>query len=98
MAILERQLRRDGSAERELSVDVLGGITRRALFHDEAPDRAVEARPYDRDVGDAAVGDPHLASVEDVGISILAGHGAHAGGIAAEVGLGEPEAADHLAL
>jgi len=36
--------------ERELAVDVLGRINPACLLHDEAPDRAVETRPDDRDV------------------------------------------------
>ena len=72
-----------------------GGVGR----HDEAADPAVvrSARPDDGDVGDRAVGDPHLRAVEHPVGAVEAGAGAHRGRVGAGVGLGQPEAADRLA-
>ena len=57
----------------------------------------VGARPHDRDVGDRAVRDPHLRSVEDPVGAVAARVRAHRTGVGAGVRLGEPEAADRLA-
>ena len=64
---------------------------------DEAADAVVGLRPHDGDVGDAAVGDPHLRPVEDPVVAVAPRAGAHVGRVGAEVGLGQPEAADRLA-
>ena len=63
---------------------------------DETADAVVGLGPDDGDVGDGAVGDPHLAAVEDPVAAVAAGAGAHAAGVGAGVGLGETEAADRL--
>ena len=55
------------------------------------------ARPDDGDVGDRAVGDPHLLSVQDPVGAVAARARAHRAGVRAGVGLGQPEAADRLA-
>jgi hypothetical protein len=61
---------------------------------EEAVDLVLEPRPHDRDLRDVAVRDPALHAVEHVAAVALARGGAHAGGIRAEVGLGQAEAAD----
>ena len=63
----------------------------------EAADAVVGPRPHDGDVGDGAVGDPHLGAVEHPVVAVALGRGAHAAGVGAEVGLGQAEAADRLA-
>ncbi len=68
-----------------------------ALLDQEAADAALGARPDHRHVGDGAVGDPLLGAVEHPLVAVAAGGGAHAARVGAEVGLGEPEAADRLA-
>ena len=56
----------------------------------------IEARPHDRDVGDPAVGDPRLGTVEHVVGTVTARDGAHPARVAAEVPLGEPEASERV--
>ena len=70
---------------------------RGVLRDEEAADALVGARPDDGDVGDRAVGDPHLLAVQDPVVAVAAGAGAHRAGIGAGVGLGQAEAADRLA-
>ena len=64
--------------------------------YDEPADALVGLRPDDGDVGDGAVGDPHLATVEHPVVAVAAGAGAHAGRVRPVVGLGQAEAADRL--
>ena len=49
--------------------------------------------PDDGDIGDGAVGDPHLGSGQHVAVAVPLGGGAHRGRIGAGVGFGQPEAA-----
>ena len=63
----------------------------------EAPDAFVRPAPHDGDVGDRAVGDPHLATVEHPVGPVPLGARGHAGRVGAVVGLGEAEAADRVA-
>src|SRR5690606_10647418 len=84
-------------AQAHLVLDLLGGEAGRALLHDEALDALVGLRPDDGDVGQVAVGDPHLRAVEHPVAAILAGVGLHVGRVGAAVRLGQAEAADHLA-
>src|SRR5579875_143181 len=77
---------------------VARGEARRAAFHQEAANAVLSLCPDDRQIGDAAVGDPHLRAVEDIAVAIAACACLHAGGITAVVRLGQPKAADHLAL
>ena len=68
---------------------------------DEAANQVVlvlHLRPDDGDVGDRAGGDPHLLAVQHVAVAVLARAGAHRAGIRAGIRLGQPEAAENLAL
>ena len=71
--VVERELGGDRRAQRELAVDVGGGEALGVGRHDEAADALVGLRPHDRDVGDAAVGDPHLRAVEDPVVAVALG-------------------------
>src|SRR5690606_28717984 len=83
---------------RHLLVDLVRGETGGVGRYDEAAYAVVGLRPDDRHVRDRAVGDPHLGTVEDpVAGGVALGVGAHAAGIGAVVGFGEPEAADRFA-
>ena len=53
--------------------------------------------PDDRDVGDRAVGDPHLGAVQDPVVAVASRARAHRAGVGAGVRLGQAEAADRLA-
>ena len=55
--------------------------------------------PNDKCISDRAVGDPGLATVENVSICslVVLGNGFHAVGVRAMIGLGETEAADFSA-
>ena len=69
-----------------------------SVGHHEAADPVVRPLgPDDRDVGERAVGDPHLAAVEHPVVAVAPGPGAHRRRVAAGVGLGQAEAADRLA-
>ena len=95
--VVEQQLGGDRGAQAELLVDVLGGEALGALGDEEAADALVGLRPDDGDVGDRAVGDPHLLAVQDPVVAVAAGAGPHRAGVRAGVGLGQAEAADRLA-
>src|SRR5207248_10425194 len=55
------------------------------------------SRPHEREVGDRAVGDPHLRAVHLPVDAALLSVQLHGGGIRSPVWLGETEAADELA-
>ena len=71
--VLQDELGRDRRAQRPLAVLQRRGEARRALLDQEPADDAVELRPDDGDVGDAAVRDPHLRAVEHVVIALVLG-------------------------
>ena len=54
-------------------------------------------RPDHGDIGDGAVGDPHLPAVEDPVVAVTPGARPHRARVGAGVGLGQPEAPDRLA-
>ncbi len=95
--ILEHDLAGDRGAQRKLALDLRRGETLGAALDQESADDAVELRPHHRDVGDRRVADPHLGAVELEAARHLLRAGHHRAGIGAVVGLGEAEAADHLA-
>src|SRR5207249_10291155 len=98
LTILERQLRGDRGAHRELAVDVERRETGCAALDEEAPDLAVVLLGPDHgDVGDGAVGDPELGPVQDVRVALPPGARLHRARVGAMVGLGETEAPDLLA-
>src|SRR4051794_21857779 len=61
--------------------DVGGGEAGSAGWHEEAADAVFGAGPDGGDVGDAAVGDPHLVAGDDAVAAVADGAGAHAGGV-----------------
>ena len=79
-----------------LSVDVLGRETGGVARDEEAADALVGASPDDRHVGDRAVGDPHLLSVQDPVVAVTPRAGTHRAGIRSGVGLGQTEAPERL--
>ena len=103
--ILHGEAGGDGGAQRPLAVDVASGEAGTIGFDEEAADAPLllgdggvfDFGPDDGDVGDAAGGDPHLFSVEDVVVAVFACAGSHASGVGAEVGFGEAEAAEFFA-
>ena len=96
--IVEDQLGGHGGPQRHLLVDLPRREAGRVSRDDESANPVIGLRPHDRDVCDRAVGDPHLRAVEHPVVGVALGSRAHAGRIGAEVGLGEAEAADGLAL
>src|SRR5262245_61181137 len=70
---------------------------RRISRDDEAADAFVGPGPDDSNVGNVAVGDPHLGPAEQPVVAATARAGPHACWIRPEVRLGESEAADELA-
>src|SRR2546426_10233312 len=69
-----------------------------ALLDEEAANSLLGAGPDDRQVGDVPVGDPALGAADDPVVAVATGASRHAGRVGAELGLRQPEAADHLAL
>src|SRR5215216_1599808 len=97
-AVLQDQLGGDRGPQAELAFDVAGGEAGGAGRDQEAAHAlVVGAGPDHGHIRDAAIGDPHLGPVEHPVAALLAGAGAHPGRVGAEVGLGQAEAADHLA-
>ncbi len=66
------------------------------LGDEESANAFVRARPHCRNIGDAAVRDPHLGTVENPVRAVAHRMSAHAGGIRAEVRLGEAEASNRF--
>ena len=95
--VLQHDLAGDRGAQRQLALDLRRRETLRAALDDEAADHAVELRPHHRHVGDRRIGDPHLGAVEPEAAGDLLGARHHGARIGAVVGLGQAEAADHLA-
>src|SRR3546814_7434138 len=62
--VVEEQRARDRGAQAHLVLDLLGAEAGHALLDHEALDALVGLRPDDGDVGQVAVGDPHLGAVE----------------------------------
>src|SRR5215472_5229240 len=77
--------------------DIAGGESAGAALDYKATYAIRRFGPYYRDVGDTAVGNPHLVAVEDIAVTILTGRSLHAGRIAPSIRLGESKAADYLA-
>ncbi len=88
------------AAQAHEGVAVLDGDARRVRLHDEGGDAALVALALrhaghdDQQVGDDAVGGPQLDAVEDVVVPLGHRGGGEAGGVGADVGLGEQEGAD----
>src|SRR5881394_1920299 len=103
MDVLEMDFTRVGGAEREFALLVFRGVALGIGRDNEPANRLGIAYiaglgPNDRYRSLRPVGDPHLGAVEDPAILGLASGGDHPAGIGAEVGLGEAEASDGLAL
>mmetsp|Transcript_41417 Transcript_41417/g.97041 ORF Transcript_41417/g.97041 Transcript_41417/m.97041 type:complete len:470 (+) Transcript_41417:1594-3003(+) len=96
--LVHHDLAGDRRAQAHLAVDGRRGQALPALLQHEAADLAtVILRPDHEDVGDRAVGDPHLAAGQLIAAVDLAGSGDHRGRVGAVVGLGQAKAADPLA-
>src|SRR5437667_7853385 len=78
-------------------MNVGSGEARCAALYQKSANAVFSARPYYGKVGQGSVGDPGLFAVEDPAIAVFAGGGAHAGGVRAEVRLGQSEAAQDFA-
>jgi hypothetical protein len=62
--VVEEQRAGDRGAQAHLVLDFLRGEARHALLDQEALDAVVGLRPDDGDIGQVAVGDPHLGAVD----------------------------------
>src|SRR5205814_1595461 len=92
----------DRGPQRELALALVRAEARRVGGYDEPTDSLLgpasfDSGPDDRDVGEGAVGDPHLRAVEHPVGAVSAGASLHRAGITPGVGLGEAEATDRLA-
>src|ERR1019366_10536403 len=99
--VFENELARYACAEADLVVDDARLEAARVGRHEKAAHFAAGAadlRPDERDLGEVAVGDPALRAVDDVAVAIVDRGREHAARVRPEVGLGEAEAADDLAL
>ena len=87
---------RDSQAE--LAFDLRRGKTLHAAFENEpANDVPVFLCPYDEDVGNRRIGDPHLRALEQVATIDFARASDHATGVRTEVGLGQAECPEEFA-
>ena len=96
----------DRGAQAHLAFDLRGAQAFHAFFQDEAANaflaadlavRVFELGPDHEDVGDRAVGDPHLGALHDEAAVDRLGTREHAGRVRAVVGLGQAEAAHPFA-
>jgi len=92
--VVEEQRGCDRRAQGELAFDFRRVKTLHAFLDDEAPDAIVRHRPADAQVGDRAIGDPHLRAVDDPVAAFLLRVGLHVRRVGAAVRFGEAEAAD----
>ena len=97
LAVLEDEFRGDARLQRMLSLHLWRGESRVVLLDDEAANDAVKFGPDHGEVGDAAVGDPHLGTVEEVMVPHVLGFGDHVAWVGTVIGLGQPKATDEFA-
>jgi hypothetical protein len=84
-------------AQAEFVLDLLRCEAARAALDQEAA-HAIRRRAHTiAEIGDVAVGDPHLRAVEYPAVAVAARGGAHVGRIRAALRLGQAEAADDFA-
>ncbi|MCY1367534.1 hypothetical protein D9M69_544750 [compost metagenome] len=96
--VVHHDLAGDRGAQADLAVDDRSGQAFPALLEDEAADLAfVVLAPDHEDVGDRAVGDPHLVAGQAVAAVDLLRAGDHRARVGAVVRLGQAEAADIFA-
>ncbi len=96
--VVHDDLAGDRSAQADLAVDRRGGQPFPALLQHEAADFAgVILGPDHENIGDRAVGDPHLAAGQAIAAVDLFRPGDHRARVGAVVRLGEAEAADVFA-
>ena len=95
--IVEEQRTGHRGAQAHLVLDFLGAEAGHALLQHEALDAVVGLRPDDGDVGQVAVGDPHLAAGDQPVVAVAHCAGLHVGRVGTAVRFGQTEAADHLA-
>src|SRR5438552_18515915 len=100
--VVEDELRRVARAQAELPVEALAPVFLRSALEEERHDPLVAKariglREDEREATHAAVADPRLAAAEDPVRSVALRARAELRRVAADLGLGEPEAADELA-
>ena len=95
--IVQIQGRSHRGAQAHLVLDFLGRETGGVGRHDKALHTLIGLRPDDRDLGQIAVGDPHLGAIDDPIPAITAGVGLHVGRIGATMWFGQAKAADDFA-
>ena len=101
--VLQRDFAGDRGAKRELAFDLGRFEALETPFHDEAADDpifiigVVGLCPYDGEVRNRRIGDPHLSAVQHIAAIDLLRARLHRAGVRAVVGLREPEAADPFA-
>src|SRR6266550_7712768 len=69
-----------------------------ALLDEEAANPLLGTGPDNGQVGDVPIGDPALRAADDPVVAVATGVSRHAGRVGTKLGLGQPEAADHLTL
>src|SRR5262249_50067817 len=86
--VVEEQRGRHRRTQAHLLVDFLRGEAGHAFFHNETLYPFIRLRPYDRDVGQVAVRDPHLGAVDDPVAAVLLRVRLHVGRIRTAVRFG----------
>ena len=77
-------------------MDIPGSEAGRAARDQEPSDAVLGPGPDHGDVGDAAVGDPHLGAGKNPVGAVLPGEGPHAARVGTVIGLGQAEASDRF--
>ena len=94
---VEHDLAGDRGAQREFAFDLRRGESLGAALDQEPADHVVELGPHQCHVGDRRIADPGLGAGERKAARRLLRPRHHRARIGAVVGLGQAEAADHLA-
>src|SRR5713226_1158273 len=79
-------------------MDVAGSKAWRTSLHDETADTILGAHPDDGDFRYAAIGNPHLGTIQDIGVAISSRRGTHTAGVAAGIRLGQSKTPYYFAL
>src|SRR4029077_8401093 len=101
--VVEDELARIRRAQPELAVQRLAPVGVAIPLQNERRDslgllRGIALREHERELRDRSVRDPHLSSADHPRVAVALRGRSELRRIASDLGLGEPEAADHLAL
>src|SRR5207248_11302896 len=99
--VVDDQLARIRRAQAELAMETLAPVLLKTTLEDERGDpfvllRRIGLREHQREVRHGPIGDPHLPPADDPRVTIAFRARADLRRVAADLGLGEAEAADEV--